>query len=167
MGIDECSADVAALNFNPHASLDDGSCVVAGCTLSQAPNYNPSATLNDESCIIPGCTFVSALNYNPLATDDYGSCEFPGCAYEEAFNFNPTSNFDDGSCLLTVPMPCGEGTIWDPEAGHCVLEVPMYLEVMGDAFGIANPCYFDADQSGHIGIQDLFVFLTIYGERCP
>ena len=39
-------------NFNPHASLDDGSCVVAGCTLSQASNYNPSATLNDESCII-------------------------------------------------------------------------------------------------------------------
>ena len=180
-----------AVNFNPHASLDDGSCVVAGCTLSQASNYNPSATLNDESCIIPGCTFVSALNYNPVATDDDGSClfegctapeaanfsveaslddgscEFPGCTYEEASNFNPTANFDDGSCLLTVPMPCGEGTIWDPEAGHCVLEVPMYLEAMEDGFGIANPCYFDADQSGHIGIQDLFVFLTIYGELCP
>jgi hypothetical protein len=49
---------------------------VAGCTNSDAVNYNPEATNDDGSCIILGCTDESATNYNPEATDDNGSCEY-------------------------------------------------------------------------------------------
>ncbi len=42
-----------AINFNPDASLDDGSCIfVTGCTDNEAPNYNPAAVFDDGSCII-------------------------------------------------------------------------------------------------------------------
>lgn len=48
--------DPNALNFNPLADTDDGSCVysVEGCTDPNALNFNPIATLNDSSCIYLG-----------------------------------------------------------------------------------------------------------------
>lgn len=55
--------------------------VVPGCMNSSALNYNPNATQNDGSCIFPvdavlGCTVSEALNYNPSATIDDNSCQF-------------------------------------------------------------------------------------------
>ena len=78
-------------NYNANANTDDGSCtwtVVYGCTDPTALNYDPLATMNDGSCIapVPGCTDGTgannpytpstgpATNYNPLATVDDGSC---------------------------------------------------------------------------------------------
>jgi len=49
---------------------------VFGCTNSEALNYNPNATSDDGSCIILGCTDANAINYNPEATDDDNSCEY-------------------------------------------------------------------------------------------
>ena len=50
--------------------------IVYGCTDSTALNYDPLATVDDGSCIycIWGCTDPLASNYNPLATCDDGSC---------------------------------------------------------------------------------------------
>ena len=50
--------DPAAWNFNPWATIDDGSCLydngeVYGCTDPVATNYNPDATVDDSSCIFP------------------------------------------------------------------------------------------------------------------
>ena len=53
--------------------------VVSGCTISNACNYNPEATLDDGSCeytSCAGCTDSSALNYDSTATYDNGSCEY-------------------------------------------------------------------------------------------
>lgn len=43
--------DPAAINFDPTATSDDGSCNYPGCTYPSASNYNPSATIDDQSCI--------------------------------------------------------------------------------------------------------------------
>jgi len=53
--------------------------VIRGCTDWKALNYNPDANTNDGSCEykIWGCTDSSALNYNYNATDDDGSCNYP------------------------------------------------------------------------------------------
>jgi len=52
---------------------------IAGCTNPAALNYNPEATVDDGTCIIPiyGCTDPEATNYDPLANTDDGSCVYP------------------------------------------------------------------------------------------
>lgn len=56
--------------------------VIKGCTDETAINFNPKATEDDGSCEyevveIPGCTDEKATNYNPEATVDNGSCKYP------------------------------------------------------------------------------------------
>ena len=50
-----------------------------GCTDPTALNYDPAANIDDGSCILPiyGCTQHQATNYDPLANVDDGSCTFP------------------------------------------------------------------------------------------
>ncbi|MCH2021782.1 MAG: hypothetical protein MK207_04820, partial [Saprospiraceae bacterium] len=73
--------DASAFNYDPSATLDDGSCVpvVLGCTDSLAANYDPNANTNDNSCNygVPGCTDPLACNFDPAATADDGSCFGP------------------------------------------------------------------------------------------
>jgi chitinase len=49
---------------------------IYGCTIPEADNYNPLATINDGSCIVPGCIYEAAINFNPQATIDNASCIF-------------------------------------------------------------------------------------------
>ena len=112
-----------ATNYNPNATVDDGSCMlnegplldfdftdddsnIYGCTDPAADNYNAAATYDDGSCTytpIPGCTDPSANNYDPNATVDDGSCTYkgstPGCTDPSAINYNPLANSEDGSCI--------------------------------------------------------------------
>lgn len=60
--------------------------VIRGCMDPDALNYNPQAKEDDGSCKyqqndpdpieVKGCTDASALNYNPKATQDDGSCKY-------------------------------------------------------------------------------------------
>ena len=95
--------DPLALNFNPFALDDDGSCsYLSGCTDPVALNYNPEAIEDDGSCsYLSGCTDPVALNYNPEAIEDDGSCDYVmGCTDAEALNHDPEAQQDDGSCYF-------------------------------------------------------------------
>ena len=55
---------------------------IFGCTDPAAFNFNPFATIDDGSCfydegLVLGCTDPVALNYDPVATEDDGSCVYP------------------------------------------------------------------------------------------
>ena len=51
-----------------------------GCMDPNADNYNATATIDDGSCIISGCTGRLAINYNPDADiSDQSLCEYPAC----------------------------------------------------------------------------------------
>tara|TARA_R100000697_G_scaffold32298_2_gene43384 strand:+ start:5022 stop:9395 length:4374 start_codon:yes stop_codon:yes gene_type:complete len=77
----------------------DGGNDVGGCMDPDAINYNPSATYDDGSCCyIRGCTNPAAVNYDPNACQDDGSCSFVGCTDSGADNYNPQATEDDGSC---------------------------------------------------------------------
>lgn len=130
-----------ACNYNPLATVDDGSCILPG---SSCNDNNPN-TINDSigpncncvgNLIVPGCMNPAACNYNPLATIDDGSCLFPGslcndnnpntindsinpdclcigdvivpgCTDPLSCNYNPLANQNDGSC--TYPdAPCDD-----------------------------------------------------------
>ena len=105
--------DPTASNYNPAATLSDGSCVygVIGCTDPTAVNYNPAATIDDGSCqfVTEGCTNASACNYNPDADVNDGSCEFEscaGCTNPNACNFDPNATISNGSCEFVSCAGC-------------------------------------------------------------
>jgi hypothetical protein len=126
--------DPTALNYDPSATINDGSCIydIEGCTDLLACNYDPEATVNNGSCDYScyGCTNVQACNYDPTATLDDNSCEFDscaGCTDPAADNYDPTATIDDGSCIFsnsgcTDPQACN----YNPEAtdddGSCEYE---------------------------------------------
>jgi hypothetical protein len=74
--------DPASCNYNPLATIDDGSCLYPG---SLCNDNNPN-TINDSinpdcNCIgdviVFGCTDPLSCNYNPLANQDDASCIYP------------------------------------------------------------------------------------------
>ena len=124
--------DPEALNYDPNATQDDGSCIdiVEGCTNADACNYNPDANVDDESCDFEsciGCLSPEACNYDPNATVA-GECVFPelgydcdgvcledadgdgvcdpfeiaGCTDPEACNYNEDATDDNGSCFTAL-----------------------------------------------------------------
>ncbi|MDG1261076.1 MAG: M12 family metallo-peptidase [Flavobacteriales bacterium] len=119
VGTPGCTDDTAC-NYDPAATVDDGSCDFSciGCTNPAACNFNPVATTDDGSCELPdGCTDASACNFDPTATCDDGSCILPdGCTNATACNYNPAAICDDGSCIL--PDGCTDNTAcnYDPAA---------------------------------------------------
>ncbi|MDA0731774.1 MAG: T9SS type A sorting domain-containing protein [Bacteroidetes bacterium] len=95
--------DETACNYNPDATIDDGSCGVdddcgvcdgdnstcSGCMDDTACNYDATATIDDGSCGVD---------------DDCGVCDgdnstCSGCMDDTACNYDATATIDDGSCL--------------------------------------------------------------------
>ena len=142
--------DVDATNYNPNATVDDGSCVytpvVSGCMNPNATNFNPLAVVDDGSCILPvyGCTDPSAVNYSDQATVNDGSCIYLqpddtirvyGCTDPTALNYDRDANVDDGSCVWVASnYGCTDPAAlnYDPNAtidvGSCVYPVPLTLD---------------------------------------
>jgi uncharacterized delta-60 repeat protein len=91
-----------ACNYNPLATVDDGSCIMPGSTCDDG---NPN-TINDSigpncNCvgvlIVPGCTDPLACNYNPLANQSNGTCIYPGSPCDDG-NPNTTNDSIGPNC---------------------------------------------------------------------
>ena len=77
---------VMGMTFTNAAAPPPPPPAIVGCTNRAALNYNPRATVDDGSCRMPppppppavrGCTDRAAVNYNPQATLEDGSCRMP------------------------------------------------------------------------------------------
>ena len=102
--------DEVAVNYNPLAISDDGSCYypIYGCTDETAYNYNPLANTDDGSCleIVIGCTDPSYLEYNELANSGFQqvlclNLIVTGCTNPLYFEYNILANVADNSCVQT------------------------------------------------------------------
>ena len=108
-----------ACNYNPAATIDDGSCnyiSCVGCTNSLYLQYYPfnpaintpasttAVTLGYcSTTAIFGCTNQAAINYNAAANVDDGSCCTDlGCTDPCANNYSITACWDDGSCQYGI-----------------------------------------------------------------
>ena len=127
--------DDAALNFNELAGCDDESCIYEGCTYNLACNYDPIASVDDGSCefgTCPGCTDPMACNFNPTLTEDDGSCTFGvcGCNLPYACNYDEEATANDGSCdFLSCDVSfefefnnCGQEGRFGPNQSQCDAE---------------------------------------------
>jgi hypothetical protein len=92
------AAEVATggrLNVNNSLQLVINNCGAAiefGCTDVTACNFDPGATVNDGSCTYPGCMDIAACNYNPAA-----GCSDPlDCVFGTVVTINMTDSFGDG-----------------------------------------------------------------------
>ena len=87
---------------NVYSTDCDYSCY--GCTNAAADNYNSGdpATIDDGSCVISGCTTDGACNYNADATNDNGTCEVTSCV---GCNDTAACNYD-AAVTLNEPISC-------------------------------------------------------------
>jgi hypothetical protein len=103
--------DATAFNYDPAATVDDGSCIatVYGCTDASQSNYDPAANVDDGSCIpvVLGCTDPLAVNYNATVNTDDGSCLYSGCTDPAASNYDANATIDDGSCSYGPSLCAG------------------------------------------------------------
>ena len=120
-----------ACNYNPDATVDDGSCdftscLAFGCTDLNACNYDPDAEFEDGTCIYP--QFPYDCNGNCLSDDDGdGVCdefEIFGCTDSEACNYSDAATNDDGSCSFdcsgcTFPTACNYNPTATEDDGSC------------------------------------------------
>ena len=99
-----------ACNFNPAASIDDGSCefYCPGCTDVEGCNFDPGAIQDDGSCTFPEPYYdCEGLCVNDADSD--GVCdefEISGCTDELACNYDAQATEDDGSCAGAIDQ-CG------------------------------------------------------------
>ena len=132
--------DSTAFNYDPNATVDDGSCepILMGCLDPSATNYYPSANTDDATCewwgctcdpqtYPDGCTNTTVFPPQSYNNNDDGSCigVIYGCTDPNAVNYNPSANTDDGSCMYTVTgCTIGTASNFDPLAntddGTCI-----------------------------------------------
>lgn len=132
-------------NMNPYVIYDDLVYnawfweAVLGCIDEAALNFDPAANTDDGSCVfgpVLGCTYAVAINYNPLANDDDGSCLFAaagvqGCTYASATNYAAAATVDDGSCIFAT------NTCISDLNGDATVDVADFLIFLGD---FNQPC---------------------------
>ena len=136
--LDVCGGDcVADLDADGVCDTDE----VLGCSDADAINFDPLATEEDGSCQYAGCTDPEADNYSAIASLDDGSCEYlcigvAGCTYPGADNYDEAANCEDGSC--TFSPSDSEGCILDIDgngyigAGDLIFFLGFYELYCGD-----------------------------------
>ena len=97
--------------------------VVRGCTDELALNYNPEANEDDGSCEYPitGCLDPEADNYNPEATEDDGSCEYPEPLVEGGEE-TEGENEEEVAVEPVDDLPGEAGGVGGPEVGASITQ---------------------------------------------
>ena len=109
--------DPTAFNYNPDATVDDGSCVPVvedGCYDDNGEMYSPGYVMEGE-CEICICDFFfgptngNEGNLFAWSCEEIADCEeneVYGCTNYMALNYNPEAVYDDGSCEFN--QDCGD-----------------------------------------------------------
>ena len=81
-----------------------------GCIDLDAVNYNPDASYDDGSCIHAGCVDLSACNFDITADIDDGSCIYPPIGYDCDGVYVSTSEFSEKKHLIRILSILGRET---------------------------------------------------------
>lgn len=125
-----------ATNFNPDATVYDGSCtfIRVGCMDSTALNYDPGAEQPDDvnyACVakVAGCIDPNALTFNSEANVlDASQCTYAptGCTSPAAANYDSAAIVDSGTCIF-LGCTASNAYNFDPSAtfddGNCSIPI--------------------------------------------
>ena len=75
---------------------------VLGCTYAHALNFNPVANDDDGSCAFAGCTDPGAENFEPHASVDDGTCETEPCVASCLGDLNNDGTIGSGDLLALL-----------------------------------------------------------------
>ena len=169
--------DEAAVNFNPFATDDNGTCIVlqGGCVLPFACNYDADADFYlpgscDFSCLFGAgegdCNNELACNYG--ATDEPcmffdaegNTCVPGGCTMTAACNYDADAAYNDGSCEFSTcqVFGCNVSTACNYNEGATVNDGSCDFAscFSNDVEGCTNPmaCNFNGEATLNDGSCD-------------
>jgi len=145
--------DPLANNYNPEATVDDGSCVYpstnfSGCTDPYASNYSSSASIDDGSCVYLDCpTGTTVTGYYDSVTGEF--INSPSGVYH--------IQLESGE-VVSLPFRCcnevvvGQPVYWNPETKSCIN--PVYVECPNPTIltpysnGVDEPVYILTNNFG-------------------
>ena len=167
--IEGCT-DPSASNFNPAATVDDGSCVatVLGCTAPASCNYDPEANVEDGSCEFPA-QYYTCDDECVLDDDGDGVCnplELSGCQDDTACNYDESAT-DPGTCFYPDEGYNCDGSplcLEDLNANGAI-DVGDVLLVLSE-FGCQSDCTADVTGDGFVIVDDILVVLAVFGVVC-
>jgi hypothetical protein len=170
--------DPKACNYNPRATVDDGSCeyeTCYGCMNSSACNYDSNAVVDDGSCDYIscwGCMDYNALNYCADCTKNSQACYYStptstnlldssyGCMDPKACNYNSSYSNDCISSLrsgLTEDcIPCEYYCYGCTDSNACNYDSFATIEDNSCKFisEVCSPYYYDVEIESEGGYND-------------
>ncbi len=152
--------DFNALNFQPEATIDDGSCIpmVFGCMDPEACNYDPDANVDDAGCVYFDC--ANECNGDAYV-DECGVCDDDsdndnlcfGCTDPWALNYSEEFIINDNSCVYP-----GIGDI-SMDGLINVIDIVALVDVVLD--GEFYIFYMDLNNDNHLNIIDIVILVDI------
>jgi hypothetical protein len=149
--------DSLAVNYNPNAETDDGTCFYeSGCTnpayksstLGNPVMHDDALCTDDIEAMTLGCTDPSADNYDPNATHDNNTCIYRGCTDPTAREYKSTYNLNDGTCTHDI-IGCTDPNADNHEptatkSGPCTYTTPpsQCADTNASNFGVDAPCEY-------------------------
>ena len=177
--------DEWACNFNPAATLDDGSCESAGdcacydydCWICEVLDLAPPGCSDPEACNYDGwsclsqfCLYPDALGVcgGPCEEDcnNNGICddeEVQGCTYFDAVNYNAQATDDDGSCQFPDPLE-GDGCTYPTALNYDEWAVFDDGSCEFPCVGEVNTNVFDWNGDYNVSIADFLMMLSVFGD---
>ncbi len=178
-GVPGCT-DFLACNYNPQATVDDGSCgaqLLSPCDDGDATTTN-DITLPGCDCMgtpsVAGCTNPLACNYNPLAVTDDGSCGPPTGSLCDDGDANTSNDIILPGCLCVGnPLAVNYNnemvsSIYpNPASNHIIIELADYSGWSVEVYSISGKLLLSQNCSRVIDLSGLGQGLYTLNLRGP
>jgi hypothetical protein len=122
-GFSDSLTNILGVDIN----TDDGSCVPIsiGCMNPNASNYEEQANVDNGSCIVEGCTDSIADNFNPEA-NTLTYCDYTGCMNEYACNYLDIANISSECIYPDAFYNCDSVCLSDIDSDGICDELEIY-----------------------------------------